>query len=59
MSEDKEAKARSFDWIDRRDFVCMLGLGMLGTGLWWLSPAAGLIIPGAILTYISIFGTKG
>jgi hypothetical protein len=45
--------------FDRRDFVGLAGLVLVGAGAGWIFPPAGLIIPGAILTAVAIFGVKG
>ncbi len=58
MSEAKKAGAVQ-GWFDRRDIVGLAGLVLIGVGAWWVFPPAGLIIPGAILAGVAIFGVKG
>jgi len=40
--------------IDPRDIVCIIGLSLLGTGLWWLEPWISLVTTGTILVVLSI-----
>lgn len=58
MTETKKVDAAQ-GWFDRRDIVGLAGLALVGAGAWWVFPPAGLIIPGAILVSVAIFGVKG
>lgn len=58
MSDAKDAGGGQ-GRFDRRDFVGLAGLVLIGAGLGWIFPPAGLIVPGAILTGVAIFGVKG
>ena len=40
--------------IDPRDVICLIGLCLLGTGLWWLEPWISLVTTGTILVILSI-----
>ena len=40
--------------IDVRDVICLVGLSLLGTGLWWVKPWLSLVIIGSILIVFSI-----
>lgn len=58
MSEKKtESKFKSP--IDKRDFLMLTGLGLLGFGCYLVYPPAAFISPGLILVGISVFGVKG
>lgn len=46
-------------WIDVRDVFAIAGISLLGYGFWLVSPALGCIVPGAVLTYVAIFGVRG
>lgn len=37
------------------DFICLCGLGMLGTGLWWYDPKISMIIMGVIICVMAFF----
>lgn len=56
MTDESKKKGATFDW---RDFIGLAGLGMLSAGLYMVWMPAALIAPGAVLTYVAIFGTKG
>lgn len=43
--------------IDVYDVMAIIGLGMLGTGLWLVSPALSLSVVGVIVLAIGIFGS--
>lgn len=45
-------------WIDRRDIILFAGLILIGWGGWWIFPPMALMVPGAILTGIAIFGVR-
>lgn len=32
------------------DILCLAGVGSIGVGLWWVSPAAALVVVGALVT---------
>ena len=38
------------------DLAFVVGLGMVGVGCWWFSPALGLIVPGAVLLALVLVG---
>lgn len=42
--------------MNRNDAVSLIGLVMMGTGLWILSPAAALTVVGAVLLGIGVVG---
>jgi hypothetical protein len=44
--------------VDARDLVLVCGLALLSIGLWAVFPPAAAIVPGAVLTYVAIFGVK-
>lgn len=44
---------RPFDWFD---LLTVVGLGMVFLGLWWLIPAAALIVVGAVVFLAGIRG---
>mgnify|MGYP001070936115 CR=1 FL=1 len=46
-------------WIDRRDFVGLCGVALIGYGAWLIFPPAGFIASGVILAGVAIFGVKG
>lgn len=41
------------------DFLIFLGLGSLGTGLWWLRPWISLTVLGALLLILGLLGSVG
>jgi hypothetical protein len=45
--------------FDRRDLVGLAGVFLLGLGFAFVWPPLGLIVPGAILTAIAVFGVRG
>lgn len=45
--------------IDRRDVVGLAGIVLIGIGAGLIYIPAGLIIPGAILAAVAIFGVRG
>lgn len=53
MSEGKAGGA------DRRDIILLAGIVTLGMGLAFVWPPLGLIVPGAILVAIAVFGVRG
>ena len=58
MTESKEDQPRQ-PWFDRRDFVGLVGVGLIGYGAWLVFPPAGFIVPGAIMAGVAIFGVRG
>lgn len=36
--------------------IAVAGIGLVGTGCWWINPAYGLIVPGAILIIVALIG---
>ena len=42
------------DTIELGDVLTVLGLVLLGVGLWRVSPAAGLAVPGAVLLFYAL-----
>ena len=42
--------------VDARDIVLIVGLGLLAVGLYQVFPPAAYIVPGAILTYVAVWG---
>lgn len=59
MSAENPKSKQAKQWFDRRDFVGLAGLCLLAYGLWLIFPPLALIVPGAILTAVAIFGVKG
>jgi hypothetical protein len=41
-----------------REIVCVIGLFLLGYGLFLISPAYAFIVDGAILVLLGLFGIK-
>ena len=41
-----------------REAMLLVGLVMLGAGLWWVYPPAAAVVPGGILTLIAVFGIR-
>lgn len=46
------------DFFDGRDLVLVAGLGLLTYGCFLVYVPAAFIVPGGILTYVAIFGTR-
>jgi hypothetical protein len=44
--------------LDPRDLALTAGLGLMGYGLNQIYPPAAFIVPGAVLTYIAVFGVR-
>lgn len=42
--------------VDARDLVLAVGLGLLAAGLYQVYPPAAFIMPGAVLTYVAVWG---
>lgn len=42
--------------IDASDVLIVMGLLLLGAGLWWLSPPLALIIVGTVLLLVGLVG---
>lgn len=40
------------------DVLALIGTGLIGVGAWWIYPPAALMIVGAILLTLSIFGAR-
>lgn len=56
MSEEQPKAAR--DWSGaERDLVGLVGLGLLGAGLWWWWPPAALMVVGVLLLLAALVGT--
>lgn len=53
------AKTEKAGGFDRRDAVGLAGLVLLGAGCGLIYPPAGLIVPGAILAAVAVFGVRG
>ena len=47
---------RPFDWFD---LLTVGGLGMVFVGLWWLMPAAALIVVGVVVFLAGVCGEAG
>lgn len=45
---------RLVDTFDREDVLVILGLAMLGYGLWAVSHSAALIVPGIVLLWMFV-----
>ena len=58
MTEPDETPRRAA-WIDRRDVVGLVGVGLLGYGASLIMPAAGFLVAGAVLTAVAVFGVRG
>lgn len=43
--------------IGFREILLFGGSALLSVGAWLVYPPAGFIVPGAILVYVSVFGT--
>lgn len=52
---------RRLGWlgVDLYDLIAALGLVLLGVGFWWVYPALGLIVPGALLLILGVLGAVG
>ena len=42
--------------VDARDLVLAIGLGLLAIGLYQVFQPAAYIVPGAVLTYVAVWG---
>lgn len=42
--------------IDANDVLAAIGISALGVGIWWVYPPAALIVVGALLTRVAIWG---
>lgn len=40
--------------IDKADVLLLIGLGLLSSGLWQVSTAAALAVPGALLVWLAL-----
>ncbi|MCW1932623.1 hypothetical protein [Pararhodobacter zhoushanensis] len=58
MTESDETPRRAV-WIDRRDVVGLVGVGLLGYGAGLILPAAGFLVSGAVFTAVAVFGVRG
>jgi hypothetical protein len=58
VTEPGEEKPPVSDF-DRRDLLGIVGLFCLALGCAFVYPPAGLIVPGAIITAIAVFGVRG
>ncbi|QPM89372.1 hypothetical protein [Pseudooceanicola algae] len=45
-------------WIDRRDIVGLIGVGLIGYGSWLVYEPAGFLTAGAVLAGVAIFGVR-
>ncbi len=57
MSKVEQQEARG-QWVDRRDLVGLVGVGLIGYGAWLIFPPAGFIAAGLILSGVAIFGVR-
>lgn len=57
MSEQQQEQTRE-TWFDRRDFIGLAGVGLVGYGSWLIYEPAGFIAAGVILAGVSIFGVR-
>ena len=55
---DRKQEEPQAPWVDRRDFVLLIGLGLVGYGAWLVFPPAGFIVPGGILSGVAVFGVR-
>jgi len=39
------------------DFLIFLGLGSLGTGLWWFKPWVSLVVVGIVMLALGLIGS--
>lgn len=44
--------------IEAREAILIVGLGLVSYGLWQVWMPAAFIVPGTVLLYVSIFGTR-
>ncbi len=44
--------------MDRWDVMALVGLGMVGVGLWFVYWPLALIVPGVVLLAVGIFGAR-
>ena len=44
--------------MDRWDVVALVGLGLVGAGLWFVYWPLALIVPGAVLVVVGILGAR-
>lgn len=58
MSEQQQDQ-QSNTIIDRRDFIGLVGVGLVGYGGWLVYEPAGFIAAGVILACVAIFGVRG
>lgn len=45
-----------FRILDLYDLIALVGLALVGVGVWWISPAASLITVGGLLLGVSLIG---
>jgi len=45
--------------MDRYDGLAIVGLVVLGVGLWMVAPALALVVIGALLIAVGILGSRG
>ena len=57
MSEQQQVQQRE-SWFDRRDFIGLVGVGLVGYGAWLVYEPAGFIAAGAILAGVAVFGVR-
>lgn len=44
--------------VDSTDLMGVAGLGMLGTGLWWVWPPVSLIVCGVLLFAVAVLAAR-
>lgn len=42
--------------IDGNDVLAVVGIALLGVGLWWVYPPVALIVVGSLLVKLAIWG---
>ena len=57
MSTEQQ-KQQVEPWFDRRDFIGLVGIALVGYGAWLIYEPAGFIAPGVILACVAIFGVR-
>lgn len=56
---DQQQNQQSDTLFDRRDFIGLVGVGLVGYGGWLVYEPAGFIAAGVILAGVAIFGVRG
>lgn len=44
---------------DLHDILALIGVALLGAGVWWIYPPAALILVGALMIVVGIVGRPG